>query len=377
MGPVKHLGLSRAHGDVSSFAVMQLHFRSRQARDDLFLSPSDSFVDPASWENESIASAVSASTSASASASASASSSFKQSTSNISGSSIHSRNRSVYVSKEYKSTTVRSNSNPIWPTVQSPYNTSVFKMDLEKRDMPKDGMEMFLHVQMREERTAADAFVPVKGGGDGILGQAQLNLTPLALRGFGSDFHSSSSSKEEIQVDVWDEWVDLVLPSQSQAQSNPSESQDDDQDDYAGKIRILISYEPCGFSPRRGDAVALEAFARQPLPTCTFRPILSPLHPMRVKDVRGEYLLCTFDLQFQGESNGGKKSAKEGSLRLHRNTVFVIERTNMIDSAINVAMKPADAVLSTHIGQEVTQTLTPYVESAGEWDYNAFQRSVY
>ncbi len=135
---------------------------------------------------------------------------------------------------------------------------------------------------------------------------------------------------------------------------------------------MLISYEPNGFHPRWGGVVALESFARRPISACKSRPILSPLHPLRVKDIRGEFLLCTFDMDIHTNNSVGssssstnRKKKRIGSVRLHRNTIFVIERTNLVDSAINVALKPADVVLSTPIGKEVSEVAQPYVESAG------------
>ena len=379
LGPIKHLGLSRAHGEVSSFATLRLHFVSRREGNDIAQSKSsDSFTvdrdDPnLAWEeSESIASVVSASTSASVTASAStpASASASASVPNSSSYEIKKQDRKSirpsksYFSKEYRSSTIRSNSNPKWPTVQSEQNTSFFEMDLEKASMPQDGMEIFLRIQMREEVTPADSIVPVKGGsGNGILGIATVNLTPLVLRGFGSD-----ASCDLDGVDVWDKWVELPSPQQTDKKT------DTGGDDGTSQVRFLISYEPVGFSPRRGDTVALESFARQPYATSPFRPILPPLTPMRVKDIRGEHLLCLFELKIQNGDEGNNNSpncnnnvvVREGSLRLHRNAIFVIERTNVIDCAVNVALKPSDIILSTPIGREVTQTLTPYVESAGK-----------
>ena len=351
MGPVKLLGLSQAHGEVSSFATMRLHFRSRRqhqvARGDL-LSPSDgSGHGSSSYDDQSIGSSPSTASSTNASASMSSHSNMKKPASRP----------KMYYSKEYKSSVVQSNSNPRWPSVQSEENKSSFAMDLEKGAMPHDGMEIFLRIQMREEWSAADSLVPVKGGGDGVLGEAEINLTPLVLRGFGYNV-----SDEE--VDVYDQFVDLIAPKVG------AEHNSDKDGENPSKVKLLISYEPNGMKPRRGDVVALESFARQPLST-SFRPIVSPLLPMRVKDIRGEYLLCAFDLQTQNDhrysSNGESKvETREGSVRLHRNAVFLIERTNIVDCAVDVALKPTDVFLSTSLGKEVSQTLSPYVESAGK-----------
>jgi hypothetical protein len=266
-----------------------------------------------------------------------------------------------YFSKEYRSSVVRSNSNPHWPSVQSPSNVSIFDMDLTKGSMPHDGMEIYLRLQMKEEVTAADSIVPVKGGGNAILGETNIDLTPLVLRGFGSEDAYGSDD-----VDVWDDWIDLQPPQGSHS-TNTNKKGENDQ---PSKVRVLISYVPAGISPRAGDVIALESFARQRFVTSSIRPLVPPLAPMRVKDVRGEYLLCGFDVQqtHDSEENNNRRRLKtiEGSVRLHRNAVFVIERTNVFDIALDAALKPADVVLSTPVARDVTQTLTPYVESAGK-----------
>lgn len=396
MGPVKFLGLSHAHGQVSSFAVMKLGFRSRNgnrayasetgtsansvahnsvhvataatvAENSMYGTTVDSNI---SWENESIASALSVSTSASTSAPSPLSFASSSSKRPKEGPGCPIR------TKEYRSSVVKSNSNPSWPTVQSSSNISIFNIPLEKGIMPKDGMEIYLSIQMKEEWSALDSIVPVKSGGDGLLGEAEINLTPLVLRGFGFDHSYLNAHDAKEEIDFLDQWVYLHPPTSRNMDKSTDVGMDDNDLEYsAGKVRIIVSYEPNGFSPRRGDIVALEAFARQSVASYTYRPIIHPSHPLRVRDVRGEYLLCAFDLphckdgsQVHEESNGRQRIAapKEGSIRLHRNTVFVIERTNLVDSAINVALKPADVVLSTPLGKEVTETISPYVEAAGD-----------
>jgi len=238
-------------------------------------------------------------------------------------------------------------------------------MLLEKGAIPKDGMEILLSIQMREEWSAADSIVPVKGGGNGVLGESELNLTPLVLKGFGFD---GKSTESEVDFELVDEWVTLSTPP-----PHPSVEKGQQKND-AGRVRVIISYEPKSLMPRRGDTVALEIFARQSLATCMFRPIMNPLHPLKVKDIKGEYLLCSFDLPPIQDAHrrgndidqNGNKATREGCLRLHRNCCFVIERTNIIDSAVNLALKPADVVMSSPIGQEVSQTLSPYVATAGK-----------
>ena len=79
------------------------------------------------------------------------------------------------------------------------------------------------------------------------------------------------------------------------------------------------------------------------------------------------YITYTFGDEGRDDGSDERRGrSTQGAVRLHRNAVFVVERTNVIDNALDVALKPADVVLSTPIAQEVTHALTPYVQSAGE-----------
>lgn len=55
-----------------------------------------------------------------------------------------------------------------------------------------------------------------------------------------------------------------------------------------------------------------------------------------------------------------------GAVKIHRNTVFVIERLNFMDGLWNLAMKPSDIVLSTKAGHKATKIAQPYVNYVGE-----------
>uniref|UniRef100_A0A7R9ZT69 Uncharacterized protein n=1 Tax=Craspedostauros australis TaxID=1486917 RepID=A0A7R9ZT69_9STRA len=76
-------------------------------------------------------------------------------------------------------------------------------------------------------------------------------------------------------------------------------------------------------------------------------PILSPHTPLRVREVCGPWLLL--------------EHSQQACLRMHRNTVFVIERKNLVDETINLALLPADVFLSTPIGQTTWQVARPMV----------------
>jgi hypothetical protein len=345
MGPVKHLGLSRAHGEVSSCALIKLAFCSHNSRGCTEKNDNRSDMDHCSnltcktalrdhsWlEQESIASTVSNSTA-------------KRIEHIHSGNQSSTRRNSKTYGKTFKSSIVKSNSNPVWSAVQSEHNISEFHVNLEKGQLYKDSMKIYLDIEMKEEKTAADQMVPVLKGGNDSLGCAEIHLTPLVL------------GTKTLPHGQLDEWVDLV---------HHSEGEHVQSDEM--KVHVIISYRPNGMKPRRGDIVALESFARRPMEMFTSNPILNPLHPMRVKDVRGDYLLVKFDMIFTDDENSFQRDAKKrsGCLRLHRNTVFVIERTNLVDSALDVALKPADLVLSSPIGKGISDTVHPYIETAGD-----------
>ena len=53
-------------------------------------------------------------------------------------------------------------------------------------------------------------------------------------------------------------------------------------------------------------------------------------------------------------------------MRLHRNAVFVIERTNLVDGVVNAALLPVDFVMATPLGRTTAHVAGPVVEAAGE-----------
>mmetsp|Transcript_14431 Transcript_14431/g.31280 ORF Transcript_14431/g.31280 Transcript_14431/m.31280 type:complete len:207 (-) Transcript_14431:72-692(-) len=149
-------------------------------------------------------------------------------------------------------------------------------------------------------------------------------------------------------------------------------------------------------SPRRGDVAALESFARRNPSKSSCRLLIPPLVPLRVLEVVGSYCLVEYDFpsanvetltsrgrkkQYaqQGQHGDGssgydnkssgrssKGGRKVGTARIHRNSIFVIERTNAVDSAVNLALTPVDAVLSTPLGRATSQIAAPIIGAAGE-----------
>ena len=128
-----------------------------------------------------------------------------------------------------------------------------------------------------------------------------------------------------------------------------------------GRVRVLISYRPNGLDPQQNDIVALESFARRPQRRSTCAPILPPLTPMTVREVRDRYLLVEYQLPSivdpassarstvgnNKQRNGGKEANRKynkACMRVHRNAVFVIERKNIVDATFGLAMLPADVI---------------------------------
>ena len=387
MGVVKHLGLSNAHGEVSSFATMKLGFRFRDENNDGSMGGAGAVASTSAnasalynhndlnsdyrhsteWQNGNLATA-----SASLSSNATSSPIKRQ----------NHPNRIIYTTKKlYQSSTIQFDSNPKWPSVQTETNTSLFDIPLNKGSLPQDGMEIILSIQMKEEKTAADAIVPIgKGGsGDGLLGEGEINVTGLVLRGL-------ESYANENGIDVYDEWITLTNPNDKN--NHKDEKQNDKNTHDYGQVRLLTSYEPNGMKPQKGDIIAFESFARQPHVLSKCPTIVPPLHPLRIKDMRGEFILATFDMISSNQSfkpvpynldirddNDGNdynfnikqsKPGKEGSVRIHRNAIFVIERTNIIDRTVDLTLKPTDIILSTQMGQDISDAAQPYVEAAGE-----------
>jgi hypothetical protein len=128
-----------------------------------------------------------------------------------------------------------------------------------------------------------------------------------------------------------------------------------------GKVRILLSYEPEGLRPQLNDYVTFEAFARHPN-----NLIIHPItQPMKVVATRGEYLL----LQFYYYSTSPNSIAirrkeipenrNEGRVRVHRNTIFVIERISFVDGVMDTLLQPVDIVTQLPAVQEVGKVLRP------------------
>jgi hypothetical protein len=305
LGPVKHLGLSKAHGAVSSFCTLSLDFEDPQAakktstREDLDRKPA------------------------------------------------------AKDSKQPKgiSPVIMSDNNPVW-------DNTVFEFPLRK-GMP-DGRRILLTVRADEDATTVENFLPgVPSGGDSrLLGVGSLDLTELCL---------GERLSGQALPGVFDAWIEISLAGQPIPEEITGEYDKDDPlappvkklpppPATTGLVRVLVSYTPYGIEPQSRDVIALEAFARRNPMTASCRPILPPLLPLVVIERRGSYILAEYSLPDQ----------RQACVRIHRNAVFVIERQNMVDAAHNLALLPVDVVLSTPLGQATSHALGPVVAAGRE-----------
>ena len=128
--------------------------------------------------------------------------------------------------------------------------------------------------------------------------------------------------------------------------------------DITGRVRVLVSYQPNGMEPQPNDLVALEAFARRSLLKSSCRPMLPPLLPLKVLQRRDDWLLCEYTMLVTNTST------KKATIRIHRNALFVIERTNIIDGAIHLALTPSDMFFNTPVGRTTAHVAEPIVGAA-------------
>lgn len=268
LGPVKHLGLSKAHGNVSAFCTLELQFPMPNAD-------------------------------------------------------IHQIDQKMpAASTKYTSTVIQNQSNPVWPHCE---------WDIPLKKGLQDGVPIMLHVQAIEESSTAESMgLPlIPSNNDRLLGSGNLNITPLCL---GED-------KGQTQVGVMDEWITITKKGNE-----------------TGQIRVLVSYSPSGLDPQPNDLVALEAFARTSAAGSSCTPVLPPLQPLRVLQEHGGYLLVEYQM----------RNGQRATLRVYRKAIFVIERCNIVDGAVNLALVPADIFLSTPLGRATQSFAGPLLEASGE-----------
>lgn len=197
-------------------------------------------------------------------------------------------------------------------------------------------------MRVDEEGTAVESFLPANR----LLGIGALDLTDLCL---------GESPNGQPLPGVRDAWVDIFMGEDEQS-SQELDSIPTHHKRVTGRVRVLVSYESFGIDPQPKDIVALESFARRNPSKSTCRPLIDPLGPLIILDRRGAYVLAEFVL----------RDGRKATVRLHRNTIFVIERQNWVDAAHNLALLPLDVALSTPIGRGAQQALTPVVTAGRE-----------
>ncbi|KAL3945187.1 MAG: hypothetical protein SGBAC_000724 [Bacillariaceae sp.] len=309
LGPVKLLGLSKAHGAVSSFVSFSLDHRP----------PSE--ID----QKQSLDSKPAAKT--------------------------------LELPPAFISPVMAQDDNPVWANC-------FFDIQLRKGDF-QDRQNICLSVRVDEDATAMENLLPgVPSGGDSrLLGTGSLDLTSLCL--------GQSAETGQPEVGVSDTWINISsekggdeLTEQEHKdydvdkKKNTATDEKDGVPDYpnsTGRVRIIVSYLPNGMEPKHNDIVALEAFARQNPRTSSCRPIVPPLLPLAVVKTSGPWLLVDYELPGRSRSTGDNRAL----LRLHRNSVFVIERKNIVDGTLNLALLPADAFMSSPLGGTAREVLGP------------------
>ncbi|CAJ1957232.1 unnamed protein product [Cylindrotheca closterium] len=312
LGPVKLLGLSKAHGPVSSFVSFSLDHR-----------PGSDFDQQQSLDSKPAA-------------------------------------KPLELPPAFVSPIMAQDDNPVW-------TNCFFDIKLRKGDF-QDGQKICLSVRVDEDATAVENLLPgVPSGGDSrLLGTGSLDLTSLCL--------GQTAETGQPQVGVLDTWINISQQKggdEIAKQEHKEYAQDLDKKDKAtkdekdgsadcvnatGRVRILVSYLPNGMEPKHNDIVALEAFARQNPRKSSCRPILPPLLPLQVVKTSGSWLLVDYELP--GRSRRSSRD-KRALLRLHRNSVFVIERKNIVDGTLNLALLPADVFMNSPLGGATREVLGP------------------
>lgn len=359
LGPVKHLGFSKAHGAVSSYCTFDLAFAASSSDDDddnNNYGISDSVVGGPPWNL------------ATSSINASQHLDSKPAAKKSSSTSNTNTKKAAFTSP-----VIPANDHPVWDNCQ-------FDCVLRKGSSAYDGHRVVLHVKVHEDATTLENLLPgVPGGSDAarLLGAGTLDLTELCL---------GETSTGQALPGILDAWVPLTLPQHQQQQQrewwesqksnlrgNNKDNNDNDPLALAqlkpppstattgkttGSVRVLVSYVPHGLEPQPHDIVALESFARRDPLASSCRPLLPPLRPLEVIERQGPYVLAEYRLP--------EAAMGTARVRLHRNAVFVVERKNWVDAATNLALLPLDAVAATPLGRATAQVLHPVVAASRE-----------
>lgn len=318
LGPVKLLGLSKAHGAVSSFVSFSFDPRAQNREEEFSLARENGMDSkPAA--------------------------------------------KAPPQYPCFVSPVAPQDDNPVWTNAH-------FDLPLYKGVL-RDGQPIKLLLRVDEDSTAVENILPgVPSGGDSrLLGTGELDMTSLCT--------GQVLDTGEPQVGVLDTWVPIFRSGSSRQHKGNEEGDEktlelnnpydpikkpprptdglEASNTPTGRVRVLVSYIPHGMEPRRRDIVALEVFARQNTKTASCRPILPPRLPLHVVETSGPWLLVEYQLANRQDPN------EKACLKVHRNAVFVIERKNVIDTTLNLALLPADVFMSTPLGHATGDFVKP------------------
>lgn len=283
----------------------------------------------------------------------------------------------------FVSPVVPNDNNPVWTNCQ-------FEIPL-KKGVLHDGQSVRIALRVDEDATAIENIIPgipSAGGAARLLGIGNLDVTSLCL--------GQNPATGQQTTGVIDTWVPIKLPDEHEQDfsggaytsvdenlllhksiavddldqkmaATPSKKEDsDDEKSAIPRVRLSITYTPHGMTPQKNDVVALEAFARQNSSTATCNSILPPLLPLHVVEYAEPWLLVRYSVpddqngyrEYPDEPNTSDDDRK-AHMRIHRNAVFVIERKNLLDGALNLALQPAELLLATPLGQGAREALGP------------------
>jgi hypothetical protein len=341
LGPMKHLGLSKAHGEISSFVSFCLDTNATSTNN---IRTSSSAVDD---YDKKIPAATKFS---------------------VDGATSTSTMNMLHQLPTYVSPVVPKTNNPVWADCQ-------FELPLHKGAF-QDGEPVRIFLRVEEDSTPLENMIPgiaSAGGVARLLGVGHLDVTNLCLG-------QHPITGRPITEGVLDAWVPIKLPDEQEQKPFIALGAHDDElkkpsypikgdkaNGMGGRVRVLITYHPHGMNPQRNDIVALEAFARQNLRTATCHSIIPPLLPLHVIEVKEPWLLVKYRLPFETDNNMYNHGINENDddrkacMRIHRNAVFVIERKNLMDATMNIVLQPAEFVLSTPLGRSAQEILGPLI----------------
>ncbi len=335
LGPMKHLGLSKAHGGVSSFISFCLD--------------------------------------------TTASSKIKRAATNDYDQKMPSKKSPQRLDySNFVSPVVPNDNNPVWTNCQ-------FEIPLRKGIL-EDGQPVRIALRVDEDATAIENIIPgipSAGGAARLLGIGNLDVTSLCL--------GQNPATGQQTTGVIDTWVPIKIRDEheqdfagvaydsvdenlllhksaavddlDQKMAAAPSKKGDSENSAIPRVRLSITYTPRGMTPQKNDVVALEAFARQNSSTATCSSILPPLLPLYVVDYAEPWLLVRYSVpddryrEYTDESYSSEDH--NAHMRIHRNAVFVIERKNLLDGAVNLALQPAELLLATPLGQGAKEALGP------------------